>query len=936
MFHHVIHKSISGIVLVVVLQGCLRAQQPTAIIPTSYEQRIKTTTESEKFKYYPVDHPGPQVMGGRVTDIEVDPTNSAHFYVAFASGGVWETRNHGASFVSVSDLLPTLTVGDLAVHWKSGIIYIGTGEVNSSRSSYAGMGVYRSENGGKTWEYRGLPESHHIGRILVDSENPNKVTVAVLGKLYVSSADRGIYQTVDGGKSWNHTLKINNETGCVDLVTDPNRREIMYASAWERSRKAWNFEESGKGSGIYKSVDGGQSWIKVSHSESGFPDGNFVGRIGLSLGKDRIYAVLDNQLPLEKELTPGLKRKDFLTMEVSTFLGLSDSVLSEFLEISNFPVEYSPKRLKTMVKADSIKVVDIYRFLSDANSDLFEASARGVELYVSFDEGKTWKKTHETSLNKVAYSYGYYFGLVSCNFQQPERVYIAGVPMLRSEDGGRSFEFAGGDEVHVDHHVLWINPNDPDHIVNGNDGGVNISYDGGRNWLRCHHPPVGQFYSVYADEEKPYRIYGGLQDNGVWRSVSGSEQGDGWLQTGQNAWNMIMGGDGMQVARSAREQAVYTGYQFGFYYRIDEKTGNRTSIKPQHKLGESPLRFNWQTPICLSVHNSEIIYYGSNKVHRSLNGGRDWADISGDLTRGGKRGDVSFGTITSLKESERQFGWLLVGTDDGRIWLSTNGGNQWQEIGKEIGREFWISRVLFSRHRDSTIYVTVNGYRNDYFEPMLYRSRDLGKTWEKLKGLPTSPVNAICEDRFDEQIIYVGTDNGFFLSTDGGSSFLNGPGEIPMVAVHDIFQQKEGDVLLGTHGRSIIRMKSNWIHEVKKGAWTFSVITPAITKVSKQRGKQQFDFTYESQEIEIGVYNPMASDSAIIEVLDSSRVVFYRGKVWLAKGFSSVKWDQAINQTVGIGEIPESDDKRKYLPTGKYKVRLVMGEAKAERVWVLK
>lgn len=923
--------------LMAVLPAC--SQQVTNPVASTKITFSPSNPAFNPFNHISALNIGPTIMGGRVVDVEVNPQNPAHFFVAFASGGLWQTINNGQSFNPVFDKVETINMGDVTIHWPSKTIYVGTGEANSSRSSYAGRGVYKSVDGGNTWAHAGLPESHHIARMVVHPANPDIVYAAVTGHLYSPNKERGIYKSSDGGKTWQQQLFINENTGGIDLVMHPANPDELYAAMWDRKRRAWNFWEAGAGSGIYKTTDGGNKWQLVSGGNSGFPGGEFTGRIGLSLSATTqgtaLYALLDNQ-SADTTFIPGSwpGRKDFEHMSKETFLQMKDSLLSNFLLNSGFDEQYSATRLKNMVKTDSIKVADIYHFLSDANTDLFETKIIGNQLYRSLDGGKSWQKTHEKSLNKVGYTYGYYFGMVSANPKNHNEVYIAGVPLLRSSDGGKTFNFAGADNLHVDHHVLWINPQNPAHLINGNDGGVAISYDSGQHWMRCNHPPVGQFYSVYADKNKNFSVYGGLQDNGVWKGPPGDNSSSSWQMYGKYPFDMILGGDGMQVAADEKNSLVYTGYQFGHYYRIDEKSGKRTDIQPKHALGEKPLRFNWQSPIWVSQHNADILYFGSNKVHRSLNRGDNWQAISGDLTEGGLQGDVSYGTLTTLHESPFTFGQLLAGTDDGHIYLSPDGGNNWQEIGKSLPQHLWVSRARFSIHHKSTIYAALNGYRWDHFEPYLFKSTDLGKTWVRLNGLPQWPVNSFSEDLTDSEILYVATDGGLFVTTDGGKNFLPATGNMPAVAVHDIALHSSGSLFAGTHGRSLYKLPVKYYSEYKKLKDSLLVLLPGEDiRWQKSWGEQQFDFTFNEPATTFNYWNRTNSDSLLFTVSDSSGALVYHLKVAANQGFASFTY--RLQSHVATGDKP-ADNGIYYLLPGVYQVALKSDVVESKSKLVIK
>ncbi len=349
--------------------------------------------------------------------------------------------------------------------------------------------------------------------------------------------------------------------------------------------------------------------------------------------------------------------------------------------------------------------------------------------------GKNWYKTHKMHLDGVYNTYGYYFGKVHVDPNDSDKIYTYGVPILTSNDGGKTFYRIGKENVHADHHDLWINPNKRGHLINGNDGGVNITYDDGKNWIKNNSTEVGQFYSINVDYQKPYNVYGGLQDNGVWMGPHNSIENKRWESSGSYPWKMILGGDGMEVQIDKNQpNIVYTGSQFGSYFRLDLDSNKRTFIKPRHKLGESPYRFNWQTPILLSSHNHDILYLGSNILHRSFNGGDKWENISSDLTKGGKPGNVPYGTITTISESQHKFGLIYVGTDDGLINVTKNGGSSWSRISDNLPQDLWTSKVYASTHDEATVFVSMNGYRWDDFTPYVYMSQDYGKSWTPINS----------------------------------------------------------------------------------------------------------------------------------------------------------------------------------------------------------
>ncbi|MDX1419632.1 MAG: glycosyl hydrolase, partial [Rubricoccaceae bacterium] len=576
----------------------------------------------------PFRNVGPRVMSGRVADLEASPTDPATFYVGYASGGLWRTTSNGTAFEPLFDHESVMTIGDFAVDWADPegdgeTIWLGTGESNSSRSSYAGDGVYRSTDGGQTWTHLGLGESHHVGRLLVHPDDPNTAWVAALGHLYSPNAERGVYRTTDGGVTWEKTLFVDENTGATDLVLDPSDPNTLWAATWTRARRAWDFAEAGPGSAVWRSDDGGTTWARVTTEGSGFPTGETVGRIGLAVAPGgALVAVVDNQARRPEdpdEDAPDLTRDDLETMTQAQFLELAEDALNDFLDRNGFPLSYTAESILEMVRDGTLEPIDLVHYLEDANRELFDTPVVGAEVYRSDDGGATWTRTHDDFIDDLFFSYGYYFGQVRVAPHDADRIYLLGVPLIASSDGGQTWESIDGPHVHVDHHALFVSPTRPGHLINGNDGGVNVSFDDGASWSKANVPAVGQFYTVAYDMAEPYRVYGGLQDNGVWRGPSTYEESTSWRGEGDYPWERVLGGDGMQIEVDPRtNETIFTGFQFGNYFRVDGETGAADRITPRHELGERPLRFNWQTPIHLSRHNQDILYLGSNKLHRSF------------------------------------------------------------------------------------------------------------------------------------------------------------------------------------------------------------------------------------------------------------------------------------------------------------------------------
>ena len=794
--------------------------------PTSASERLKNiekrrlAEQRSLLKDISFRNVGPSIMSGRVSDVDVNEEDPTEFYVAYSTGGLWHTTNNGQSFTPIFDSEDVIGIGDIAVNWKTKTIWVGTGEVNSSRSSYAGMGVYKSINNGKTWQYLGLPASNHIGKIQLHPTDNNIAWVAVLGHLYSSNKERGVYKTTDGGNTWKQTLYIDENTGVVDLDINPADPNDVYAAAWYRTRSAWNFEESGKTSGIYKSIDGGDTWKLVSTGNSGFPTGDVVGRIGIAVFPKNpkiIYAVVDNQQPkpdTAKKDTSVYTLDQLKELNKEQFAKLDNRKLDTLLKRSRLTPRYNSRVLKQMVETNIYKPTVLYDYLYINTG--FEGTPVGCEVYRSDDGGISWKRTNQQGIS-IYNTYGYYFGKIYVSPYNENKVYILGFYAQLSTDGGRTFKTIDKGNVHVDHHALWINPKRDAHLINGNDGGLNITYDDGASWFKANTPAVGQFYAITVDNAQPYNIYGGMQDNGTWMGSS-KPTNNNYMSTTTDKfpYELIGGGDGMQVQVDHRDnQTIYSGFQFGFYSRQNKGKKETRSIKPSHELGEQPLRFNWQTPILLSRHNQDVLYYGSNRFSRSLNKGDSIVVMSADLSNGKREGNVPYGTITSIAESPFKFGLLYAGTDDGNIHLSRDGGYTWTNISKASAKNqskqslpanLWVSRIVASKHREGRVYVTLNGYRFDHFNPYLYVSDDHGTTWKQLgKELPFEPLNVVREDPKSDSILYLGSDAGLYASIDAGNTFMAWNKGMPKaVPVHDIaIQERDNEIVVGTHGRSL-------------------------------------------------------------------------------------------------------------------------------------
>uniref|UniRef100_UPI004047D858 VPS10 domain-containing protein n=1 Tax=Polaribacter sp. TaxID=1920175 RepID=UPI004047D858 len=915
--------------------SALLAQNATSAsqVQESLNQK-ETLTNNSIVKNIAFNNIGPTVMSGRVADLAVNPNDPTEFYVGYASGGLWHTTNNGITFTPVMDNSQTQNIGDIAVDWTTKTIWVGTGEKNSSRSSYAGIGLLKSTDLGKTWQNMGLPDSHHVSRIIINPNNVNEVLVAVIGHLYSPNEERGIFKTTDGGKTWKKTLYINENTGVIDLAFAPNKFKTMYAASWERDRKAWNFVGNGSKSGIYKSTDGGETWKNISGN--GFPIGDGVGRIGLAVyDENNVYALHDSQFDYVEKKRNGKKAPEALALNedafkkisVEEFVNLDNKQIDAFLKSHGYQDKYRAANIRNFVASKALAPGEVPAFLKNSQLTNTVAEVTGAEVFFSSNGGRSWSKKNKEKLSLYS-TYGYYFGEIRVDPQDKKAIYILGIGLQKSKDGGETFTDIGKENVHSDHQAFWVNPKRSGHLINGNDGGVNMSYDDGESWNKLNFAAVGQFYAVFADNEKPYNVYGGLQDNGVWFGPHNARVDNRWHGSGQNPFRSIMGGDGMQVQVDRRDHnIVYTGSQFGSYARLNLANGKRASITPRNKVKGETFRFNWQTPILLSPHNQDIVYFGSNKLHRSLNQGDDWETISDDLTSGEKKGNVAYGTLTTISESPFKFGMIYIGTDDGHIQLTTDGGVSWQKLSSSMPQNLWVSRVIASKHKQERVYATLNGYRWDDFTPYVYVSEDYGKTWKNIgKNIPTSSVNVIREDPENSEILYLGTDNGLYVSFDQGSNWHPFSNNFPNVAVHDLVIQPEAKhLVVGTHGRSIYTADISLLQKVtnKILAKDFHLFDVEAIKHSSNWGRARFGRFAPAPNVDISYFSNSAKKSTVKIYSDKILVATLNTK--LEKGLNAMSYDLQFSnhgkkdfEKGNKVSIDKADNGNYYLPKGKY------------------
>jgi photosystem II stability/assembly factor-like uncharacterized protein len=827
-------------------------------------------------------HLGPGIISGRIVDLAVYDKNPRIVYAASASGGVWKTANRGVSWAPVFENGRTGSLGAIAVATDNpDIVWIGTGEAWSMRANSWGDGVYRTLDGGKTWQHMGLEKTQHIGRVLIHPQNPNIVYIAAMGALWTSNEERGVYKTTDGGKTWIRALTISPFTGVADLAFDPGDPDTIYAAAFQRERRFYSFVGGGPEGGLFKTTDGGATWRRLSN---GLPTGD-MGRIGVSVCRSQpniVYAAI---------------------------------------------------------------------------------RAHDGGFYRSEDRGATWRRMTADVQTHSGY------GQVRCDPNDPNRVYVLDNTSHVTRDGGKTFtnDLTPRGEVHGDHHALWIDPADSDHLVMGNDGGIYTTFDRGQTWEFMENVSVAQFYAIAVDMREPfYYVYGGTQDNSSWGGPSGTRNERGITNAD---WFLTSGGDGFYAQVDPTDpNVVYSESQYGRLLRLDLRSGERRLIQPPQPLTGELYRWNWSVPILISPHDHKTLYFAANVLFRSTDRGDSWTVVSPDLTRKldpyqlplqGKvqprtaidlrQSVAQYGNISSISESPLRRGLIAVGTDDGLVQVTHDEGRNWKRIERLPGvpEGAHATRVLLSRFDENTLYVTFTNHQNNDFAPYVLKSLDLGQTWIPLaNGLSAAgSARVIVEHTRNPRLLFVGTEFGVFVSNTGGEHWVPLDNNLPTVAVHDmLIHPRENDLVIGTHGRGIwILDDIAVLEELTPTVLTTNVHLPKIRPafqfhpVERDRGTMgsgQFSADNPPRGVVITYYtgDRAKSQPALIDILDADGAVVRRLRqgasdtgsirrtVWDLR--HELPYEADVRSSGGFSRAPRGP----FVLPGQYRVRLRIGD----------
>ena len=733
---------------------------------------------------------GPINVGGRVQDIEMDPTNTNIIYAGAATGGIFKSEDAGVTWIPIFDAQPSLSIGDIAIATSDpNIIYAGTGEPNCGGGSitYDGMGIYKSTDAGENWSFTGLDSTRNTGRIIIDPQNSERVWAATMGDLFANDSNRGIYRTTDGGATWQQVLFLTDSTGAIDLAIHPQHTDTIYACMWERIRRPTYEHYGGSSCGIYRSFDGGDTWTQLT---SGLPSGNNVGRIGIDISQsdpNTLYAIYADK--------------------TGYFMG----------------------------------------------------------LFKTTDGGNTWGPTNDASLGSMFASYGWWFGRIKCDPTSSSIVYAIGFNEYKTTDGGFTWNYSDG-TMHVDHHTMYIHPLDHNLIYDGNDGGVYRSTNGSGSWTHILNLPISQFYTCEIDNLHPSHLYGGLQDNGVVRTLTGNT----------NDWQAIIGGDGFYIlVDPTNNNYQYGEYQYGAFER---STDGGSSFYGATTGISSFDRTNWNTPVVFNPLNPKSLYLGTNRLYKSVNRAASWNAISNDLTNGSTGSNITFGTITAISVSPADTSVIYVGTDDGNVQVSTNNGSSWANVSSSLP-DRWVTRVTCDPYNAMRAYVTFSGYR--FYDNMVhvYMTNDQGQTWESIAGdLPDIPTSDIIVDPDFDSTLYIATDIGVFMSTNLGTNWTVLGIGLPLAPVTDIkLHEPTRTLIAATYGRS---MHSLDLSELPTSSQTLSLIASSISV-----------YPNPAQSVLKVEFNCTTDGDGVIEMYDVSGKAIWNSNQFFKKGKNQFKWN---------------------------------------------
>ncbi|MFO7755357.1 MAG: hypothetical protein R6V34_05185 [Bacteroidales bacterium] len=907
-------------------------------------------TDTSIFRGLEWTQTGPLTNSGRISSIVGIPGDPSIIYAGTPVGGVWKTENAGITWFPVFDEQPTQMIGDIEVFPDDpDIVWVGTGSSNLSGSAYPGLGVFKSGDGGKTWEHKGLEEGQNIMRIAISPQDPNTVYVAAMGnKDYPEDKTIGLFKTTDGGESWIKVLSDDRYTGCADVAIHPENPDIIFATTWNRKETKSN---------VYRSTDGGKSWTKLT---GGLPDGENIGRTGVYISPsdpDVVYIYLNNHNdfyegypdfpePEKKEPYKGVKLEDVQKMSRRKFLKLDSATISDFLKeygvINSFTVNEIIEMIESGLHDPGSLADCIENYWMPDNE---RNKMIGGEVYRSDDGGDNWYKTHKGPLYLLS-SFGWSFCDIVVSPVDRDEIYIMGVTLQHSDNGGKTFEHIEGNLVHIqpniskylhlDQHDLWIDPENPARILLGNDGGTFITYDKGENWMHHNTIPIGMFYKIAVDMEEPYNIYGGTQDDSHVYGPSTQDISynvtDKWEYVWLDRWS---GGDGLHIMPDIdNPDIVYYSSQNGALRRKKLSETKNTFVRPERSFCEAELRHDWSTPFYVSANEKNTIYYGANRLFKSNDRGDTWQAISPDLTLKGEESDNQNDKLTSFAVCETDPELIYTGSGKGELYITRDGGDTWNHISKDLPA-IRVNSIDISAFDKSKVYVTLSAGNADR-NPYLFKSEDFGVTWESINGnLPIEKTRCITEDPLREGLLYTGTELGVYASLDDGVNWYSLNTGLPAVSVDDILvHPRENELVIGTYGRGIYKMDISPLQNLNDTVLESDIHLFVIneSRLPKQRDYQD-DWYFETAKYPEFTFFTKTGGEVKAEIINESGKKIKTITKDAVRGINEIKWDLVKTPARYVKSAYKTGTE--LYPPGSYTVMISKGEKSMVRSFQL-
>ena len=842
-------------------------------------------------------------IGNRISALNVNPKNSNEFLIAPENGGIWLTQNGGETYTPLCPTLPTQSISAIAMDWTSGTLALATP-----------YGIFISVDKGKTTKFSGLTNAQHISSLYINPLNPQEIVAGVLGNSYKADEKRGIFKTTDGGNTWQQKLFVSTRAGISQITPSPDG-SVLLAVAWDVNNSQWENVPYGSNSGVYKSTDGGNSWTKIT-TNNGFIKGNNIGKIGVTcFNSQTYYAVVDNRNPKKKENNNSLQKtvrihltaQDFDTMSKADFLALDNNRLNIFLHNIGQDNKYTAQNLKDMIAAEVTLPAKIFSYLGVSTQEII-----GAEVYVTNDGGNSWQKANSQPLNDMYYQNGEQFGGIAVNLTNKNHLFIGGYPLLESGDGGKTWRSKQPLSLQNSYEQLYLQQGT---LFCTTPNGLQLSYDNGRSFAPKNVSQAIAFSQLCYDQASKTPYY-------VSEQAVLAQNNSHWNTFKRNIHSLSFGNDSYA--------AEAYGKFFTFFPDKDQLFPLGSAYYGENK---APLRFSEKAPLLISPQNKDIIYIGSNKLHISMDKGRNWRTISDDVTNGNKQGNKAYGTISAIAESPFMFGLLYTGSDDGMIYTTDNGGVSWKQIYNAFPRALKVNNLIASKHQRNRVLATLISTDETQGDPIIFMSNDNGKSWTDIhSNLPDAKVNVLKEDSKNEQILYAGTDNGLYITFNLGESWQPFSQGLPETGVNDIYiDDSNGEMTVATLGRGIYRTSVKMMQELRAAIATqafFPLETPITIPYSPNWGNAASEWDDPVQP-KVYFYAFAANDNVEVPIkIMKGRVTLQSFKYKSNKGFNYIPYDLSISPEGKLAYekslqkifLSTATDGKVYLPKGRYTV----------------